>query len=373
MKMIQKQRSCNLDVIRIFAFLCVVSVHFFLNSGFYDNVIKGGPMILMTALRNFFAICVPLFMMLSGYLLKDKTPCKSYYVKILQTLGIYLLASIACAGYQFLFDRESFSAMGSILGIFTFSTAPYSWYIEMYIGLFLIIPFINRMYNGMTQRWKKRMIAIFLFLTAMPSILNIWQIFNPSWWMEPATSRNYDYLVPDYWTKLYPITYYFIGCYLREYPIKLRASTNLLLIVVVFIIGGAFNAYRSMNHLFVEGIWADYESLFITIQSVLVFNILNRLNLSGVGEKTGVVLKKLSSLTLGAYLCSSIFDDFFYKILKNIEPVMERRLLYFPIMVLVVVACSLALSAILNWIYNLFEKIVKKRSVSRLKVKSRGV
>ncbi|MBP3413550.1 MAG: acyltransferase family protein [Oscillospiraceae bacterium] len=347
-----------MDVIRIFAFLCVVSVHFFLNSGFYDHVVEGGSMLLMTALRNFFMICVPLFMILSGYLLKDKIPCKSYYARIFQTLGIYLLASIACAGYEFLFNRENFSAMGSVLGLFTFSTAPYSWYIEMYIGLFLIIPFLNRMYNGMTQKMKKLLIAMFLVLTALPSIMNIWQFFNPSWWLRPAVSQNYDFLVPDYWIELYPITYYFIGCYLREYPIKLKSSTNFFLIVGVFAVSGAFNAYRSIGDVFVEGSWSEHRSFFVTIQSVLVFNFLNRINLSRVGERTGIVLKKLSSWTLGAYLCSSIFDDYFYKILKTAEPVMERRILYFPIIVLVVAICSLVLSAVLNWIYDLLVSLL---------------
>jgi len=366
----KKQRSCNLDVIRIFAFLCVVSVHFFLNSGFYDHIVEGSSMFLMTAMRNFYMICVPLFMILSGYLLKDKAPCKSYYIKIFQTLGIYLLASMACAGYKLLFDRENFSFMGSVLGLFTFSTAPYSWYIEMYIGLFLIIPFLNRMYNGMTQKRKKLLIGMFLVLTALPSVMNIWQFFNLSWWLKPSVSQNYDYLVPDYWIELYPITYYFIGCYLREYPLKLKRSTNLWCIFGVFVVSGVFNVYRSLGEVFVEGSWSDHRSFFVTIQSVLVFNYLNRLNLTCIGEKTGYVLKKLSSWTLGAYLCSSVFDNIFYNILMAVEPAMEQRILYFPVIVLAVSVCSLALSAVLHWIYTLLEKLVEKCARHRVGEKS---
>ena len=63
------KRSPAADIIRIFAFFCVVSVHFFLNSKFYDYPTEGKTMLVMTICRSFFMICVPLFLLLSGYLL----------------------------------------------------------------------------------------------------------------------------------------------------------------------------------------------------------------------------------------------------------------------------------------------------------------
>ena len=352
-------RNSALDVIRIFAFICVVSVHFFLNSGFYDEPIAGHTMFLMVCMRNFFMVCVPLFMMLSGYLLKDKTPCRSYYSKIFQTLGIYLLASIACAGYKMITDTESFSLAGSVLGVFGFYTARYSWYVEMYIGLFLLIPFINKMYNGESQRTKKLLITVLLVLTALPSILNIWQLFNPSWWLHPSNSQNYDFIVPDYWLALYPITYYFIGAYLRDHPLKLKRTANLFLIFALFVIAGLFNYYRSYGSTFVDGPWSEYRSVFVTGQSVLIFLYIQGMKLSHLGQKAKTALKKLSSYTLGAYLCSSVFDDLFYGILKQSTPIMQQRLWYFPIMVLLVASCSICLSAILNRFYRLCEKLLQ--------------
>ena len=123
----RKQRSCNLDVIRIFAFLCVVSVHFFLNTNFNSQMIGRKLMLIPVAARSFFLICVPLFLLLSGYLMKNKTFSKSYYLKLFQTLGIYVLASIACAVYAFLSNRESFSFRDAAAGVLSFRTAPYSW------------------------------------------------------------------------------------------------------------------------------------------------------------------------------------------------------------------------------------------------------
>ena len=89
-----------MDIVRCTALFCVVSVHFFLNSGFYDETVSGWRMYLMTMLRTGFMICVPLFMVLSGYLMLHKKAEKSYFMKIGRTLVIYLLASFCCGLYH---------------------------------------------------------------------------------------------------------------------------------------------------------------------------------------------------------------------------------------------------------------------------------
>ena len=67
-----KKRSAAADIVRCFAFFCVVSVHFFLKNGYYTQPVKGERMFVMTVMRSFFIICVPLFLTLSGYLLRTK-------------------------------------------------------------------------------------------------------------------------------------------------------------------------------------------------------------------------------------------------------------------------------------------------------------
>lgn len=68
-----KKRDIGLDLTRIVAFVSVVSIHFFLNSGYYDAPVVGKRMYIMTLGRTFFGICVPLFMLLSGYLMINKS------------------------------------------------------------------------------------------------------------------------------------------------------------------------------------------------------------------------------------------------------------------------------------------------------------
>lgn len=90
------KRNIGADVVRCFACFSVVSVHFFMNTEFYANIIAGEKMYIMTLMRTFFMICVPLFMILSGYLMRNKKPELRYYKKIGKTFITYALACMAC-------------------------------------------------------------------------------------------------------------------------------------------------------------------------------------------------------------------------------------------------------------------------------------
>lgn len=189
-----KLRNPGLDIIRCIALLCVISVHFFLNTGFYDQTVAGEYMLVMVIMRNSFMICVPLFMMLTGYLTQSKETSKAYYLKIVRILYVYLIASLFCGFYKIYFCDDSYSVPMTLARILSFQTAPYSWYVEMYIGLFLLIPFLNTMYSGLqTQRNKQLLILTLLLLTALPSVLNIYnisRISDPEWWRCPANPHN---------------------------------------------------------------------------------------------------------------------------------------------------------------------------------------
>ena len=87
-------RDKRLDIIRIFSLFCVICVHFFLNIKFYDNIVIGKKMFLMTTIRNFFMICVPMFITLTGYLMSDKKINNKYYIGIIKIIVTYILCSI---------------------------------------------------------------------------------------------------------------------------------------------------------------------------------------------------------------------------------------------------------------------------------------
>lgn len=347
-----------MDIIRCFAFFSVVSIHFFLNGGFYEEIVSGWIMYIMVVVRSFTRVCVPLFLLLSGYLMYNRQPTGKYYAKLGKTVGIYVISSIFCLLYRYLFLHQQPSPVGAVIDILCYVAAPYSWYIEMYVGLFLFIPFLNILYQNIrNKKGKLLLILVLLVATALPSVTNIFSLSGLNWWLHPSSSEQYFQVLPDWWTGFYPITYYFIGCYLREYPIKLRLRYCVGLTVLTCLVVGTFNFYRSYGATFIWGAWQDTQSLLVVVQTVLVFTLFCKLDYGRFGPKNAHFWSKLSNWTLGAYLVSWIFDDAFYPILAGLQPNAQLRFFYMPVIVLAVCVCSLALSALVNLIYSVIEKL----------------
>ena len=114
----QHIRNPGLDIIRTIAVLCVIGVHFFLFTGFYSEPVEGCTMLIMVTLRNSFMICVPLFLMLTGYLSTEKKAGIQYYAKLLHLLSVYVIASFFCALYKMYVQKTGLSILGAIANMF---------------------------------------------------------------------------------------------------------------------------------------------------------------------------------------------------------------------------------------------------------------
>lgn len=359
-----QSRNAAMDIIRIVAAFTVLSVHFFLHNGFYSQTVEGAPMYIMVLMRTLFSVCVPLFMILTGYLMSHKTLSRKYYSGISKTMIIFVLATLACMIFKTIHDNEPFTLKSFILGTLDFTGANYSWYIEMYIGLFLLIPFLNLAYNKLKNKRQKQILVLTLvFLTIIPTVFNIFNFDNPAWWSDPKTSDTFSKLIPSWWMGIYPITYYFTGCYIREYGIKLKTRSTLVLFLLAILIFGTFNYYRSYGTTFKSGTYVYWYGFEPFVLSVLLFVLLSRIKTENMNEKVKFVLWKVSDLALGIYLISYIFDMLVYPVLNaKINPMTDRLPFYF-VAVPIVFVCSMLASAIMNivakYIQILFKKLVE--------------
>lgn len=356
-----KERDYSLDIIRLFAAFSVPSIHFFLNNGFYKETINGAEYYFMCIMRSFFMISVPLFIILTGYLMGHKSLSKKYYPGITKILAIYVLASISCIIYENFTEKTSYDLKHAVFAILNFSGAKYSWYIEMYIGLFLLIPFLNLIFLNLDKKGRLILIATLLFMTSLPTFVNIYNFDIDNWWIHPASDNSLQKLLPFWWTGLWPLTYYFIGSYLKEHPPKFNWKFCFPLMILLTIASGSFSFYRSYGAEFVWGMWQSWYSLLNILLSSLVFFCLLQIKcINKAPNAIKYIIKYLSDLTLGAYLVSYIFDSEFYKILIKQVPDMPDRMKYYIVIVPMVFICSMLLAALLNLIYYLMGRILRK-------------
>lgn len=358
-----EKRNPALDIIRIVAAFTVLSVHFFLHNGFYYETVQGIPMYIMSLMRTLFSVCVPLFLILTGFLMCNKTLSKKYYKGISKTLIIFVIATLACMLFKTFHDHEEFSLIKFVFNTLDFTGANYSWYIEMYIGLFLIAPFLNLAYNKLdSQRKKQVLVFTFAAIAILPSLFNIFNFESIAWWGDPTSSDTFQKIIPSWWTGVYPIAFYFVGCYLREYGMKIKTRTLIAAFLAALFLFGTFNFCRSYGTTFKSGVYLYWYGFEPYVLSSFLFVLLTRIKTEKISMNARLVLWKISDLALGIYLISFIFDKLIYDVLnKTITPMQDRLPFYLitvPLVFILSAAASFIMNTLANGIIILFHKIV---------------
>jgi len=349
-----RQRDLRLDIIRISALFCVIAVHFFLNSGFMGETVSGVRMYLMTAARSLFAVCVHLFLMLTGYLMNQKQLSKKYFLGIFKVLLTYFICSAVYSVFTKVFLHQDVTVKSFIRSVIGFTGTKYAWYIELYVGLYLLIPFLNLIFNNLkTRRQTLALLIVLFFLTGVPSSFNVFSFDSLEMWTNPAGITSYYKLFPSKWDTLWPLFCYFSGCYLKKYPFRINLGLHSLLLVLACAADGLFNFYKSYGRTFVNASWNYNSSAGCLVIAFLFFSLLLRINPGVGGPKKNSFFKLLSDAVLGAYLLSCIFDIVYYKKLAELVPTVRDRFIYAPVIVLAVFLSSLALSVAVNLIRRL--------------------
>lgn len=354
-----------MDLVRCTAFLYVVALHSIGRFGVYSQPVAGKKMMLMVIMRVAFMSCVPLFALLTGYLTGGKQWGKGYYKGLKKTLAIYLLGCAACILFRKYYMGNHFDLVRIVTEILNYSAAPYGWYIEMYLGLFLLTPFLNAMYHSLSsKRHKQALLLTFIGLTLLPQVVNSFPLFTPGWWLNPAAETSYTKIIPAWWIDIWPLPYYFWGVYRSEYPAGRRPLHSFLLYLASALLTGGYSIYRSYGAVYGGGLWDYYDSLFVFFNTILLFEWLASVKIPRA-PWVGAVLRQLSDLCLGAYLVSYIFDELFYPSLLERVPALFNHIVCQPLMVLLVAACSFALSFVLSCIWKLLERLGGLLKLSR--------
>ena len=109
-------RSMGIDIVKIAAAVMVTCVHFFNNTAFYTSIPVTGPeFIAPISVLWIFYTCVPLFMITTGYLMKNKTLSAKYYTGIIRVAVFCLVCSTACMLYRMSGGAVGFLAQTSLL------------------------------------------------------------------------------------------------------------------------------------------------------------------------------------------------------------------------------------------------------------------
>lgn len=296
-----KQWKTGPALVKSLAILSVVGVHFNLNAMEEVRISGTWPETVHFSYMQLFIICVPLFLLATGYLNLHQEPSAKYYRKFLPLLGTYLCYSFAALLFRHWWLGETFTGMEVLQQILKFEAIPYAWYVNMFIGLFLLTPFLNKMIHSLGRRELDLLLGVLILLTILPLTLNYFAAELTMDWAEESLT-----LLPDFWTGIYPLTYYLMGARLRLYPLQLKrrvvGAAGLTAFALAVWLGVALSARGELTNFILE-----YGNLFTFVQSVAVFSLLVDLEIGW-----SRLLQFISRHTLHIYLVSYISDQLVY-------------------------------------------------------------
>lgn len=307
-----KPYFAGIDIVKIIAAFFVVGIHTFLYNGFYSAGIHEGDTkyIVPIAVRWLVYTCVPLFMITTGYLMKNKKFSPSYYKGLTRIIVIYLFIGILCLKVDHVVFHTEYTKWMILKKYLEYNAANYGWYVNYYIALFCMIPFLNLAFNGLETRNQRLILLI---------TISVFSIFARSMFIG-FDRADQSKLFPDYLNGMWPLAYYYAGAYIREYPPKRCVRNKLLILMVLaatltFITASSYKqtiaeSNADNNYHFLSWHFNDYGTYPVFILAICIFMLLFDITTSN--KKVKFVLQQLSGTTFALYLISYIFDRKIY-------------------------------------------------------------
>lgn len=327
-------RSMNMDIVRCVALFFVLAVHFCTHCNIYNAGYTGFAAFFTDMLRTFYVPALALFVMLNGYFQYRRTLSGSYYLGILKLYEMYVLCSVLNLLYTRFYVGVPMSLRDMASAIVNYGASEYSWYILLYNGLFLLIPFLNLSYNALEYRGHKRVLILSLFfLSALPfSFLNAFVNLNSYWWQ-----------------RIWPIMFYFMGAYFAEYRPRIKAWKIGLVYLGTLILFSAYNYFLYNTASPLCGIAPGnfrytHEGLQNAVMTPLLFLWLMNIDMSRWPAFIGKAAATVSKYSYGAFLFSSITDSFVYIWLCRFVPEIQPRYFFFPLALPISYAAAVFLS-----------------------------
>lgn len=222
----------------------------------------------------------------------------------------------------------------------------------MYIGLFLLIPFLNILWNNMDGKKRKWLLLTLLLLTTLPSLFNCWNILG-------IKNVNTNTLFPNYWEMIYPFTYYFLGAYLSSGEMVSRLKAESIITLILMVCFGSFTFFRSYARKYEQMSYNNYQGIQVTIIAFLIFKIIIAIPTAKMPNTVKKVIARISELSLGIYLASAISDKIVYPKFQELISDMVHRVEYLPVAVI----CSFFIALIISWgidmVYRGLDRVTK--------------
>ena len=218
---VRSTRNLNIELLRILAMLMVVYCHMIIHIDFTDGVSRivlptypGWKSAISFTIVQYGQVGVSIFFMISGYFLVKKQFSwkrifSTWFQMFLYAVLCLVIAIVAKQFFTLPFGMNELLSRSQSLDTVLWSLCPFLynsyWFIDAYILMLLLSPFINTVYAHMSQKQILALIALLMFIGTWPLFFN-----KANHWNNVA----------------YAVLGYVIGAYIRSYRDSLHTIPN---------------------------------------------------------------------------------------------------------------------------------------------------
>jgi len=292
----KNSRNSTLEILRIISMMMVIGLHYMnktigggLNTQLEVNIVSSH------ILESICITSVNIFVLISGYfMLSAKT------TRLKKAVDLYLVMlfyNLSCLGIAAAAGQYQFSIRELILAVFPFFTGR-KWFLETYLILLLIAPFINKLLNCLNKKSHGYLIIIQIML------FSIWPSFFSSAPILDGGSGITNF-----------ITLYFISSYIRKYISFQNTKKTRFISLAVFAASCLAITVSSFLPYFSQRAWA-YCYIFNILASTALFVFF--LNMPKTNLK---IVNTIAGTTFGVYILHSMlyFQPLIYHSILHTE------------------------------------------------------
>lgn len=295
----EKQRNIALDWMRFAACILVILQHvteyYYVSPDFTPNC--SDNTVLVGIFNSISRVSVPLFTMISGYLLLPMKQDTHQFFKRRFTRILYpfIVWSLVYSVWFAIRSDSTFTEWTlSVLRLPFIYQAEHLWYVYMLIGLYLLIPILSPWLQSVSKRELHGYLALWLFTTLLPYL---------RLWIPELGADTYFNPTPTFYYFFGFVGYLLLGYYMRSYH-----PFTTLQAVVAIIAGWIVTSWIFLYQLYHTNTLPELELSwgFATINVVLMtcgmFVLLSQISISRYRHLNQAIIS-ISTLSYGIYLC----------------------------------------------------------------------
>ena len=344
-------RKSNIELLRIFCILGIIVLHFNhpdLGGGFSTVPIFSVNSFILVFLESLFIVGVDVFMIISGYFMCDKDRV---------TLDKPLMLLIQVIVYRFGISLISLLFLGGDMKSFLVSLLPVNYFAVLYISVYLLAPFINRIFKEISDESFKTliMVGIILFSVATTVTCVLQQVLKLDLGgLSPVgvLGNQGGYTIVNF------LMMYVIGAYIRRLSdkgkkfIKHPVIVGIITLVLIFIWGYISFAKGVSNIAF------NYDNPLVILLAICIFTVF-----VGIDIGSSRLINSLAKGCFGVFLLHMPFMVYI-----KAEYFVDKNPLVLLAAILVLIVGIFLICWVVDYIYHLIYKYTLGKLFGSVKI-----